>query len=109
MPSPLARRSCSVSAGRVLPVWDSDDREATVAAMTELKGSELGRTKVRIESGPVRVFATAVKDSSPHYAADDAIVPPTFPFSWSYWGTIDGSTKGRAVATLRGPGRIVMH
>jgi hypothetical protein len=80
-----------------------------MAAMTELKGSELGSTKVRIESGPVRAFATAVKDASPRYRDDDAIVPPTFPFSWSYWGTIDGSTKGLPIEKLRGPGRMILH
>jgi MaoC dehydratase-like protein len=80
-----------------------------MAAMAELKGSELGSTKVRIESGPVRAFATAVKDASPRYRDDDAIVPPTFPFSWSYWGTIDGSTKGLPIEKLRGPGRMILH
>ena len=77
--------------------------------MTELKGSELGSTKVRVESGPVRVFANAVKDPSPEYAGDDALVPPTFPFSWSYWGTIEGSTKGLPIDKLRGPGRMILH
>jgi hypothetical protein len=77
--------------------------------MTELKGTDLGSTKVRIESGPVRVFASAVKDSSPQYRDDDAVVPPTFPFSWSYWGTIEGSTKGLPIEKLRGPGRMILH
>ncbi|MEY2458174.1 MAG: hypothetical protein QOG30_4 [Acidimicrobiaceae bacterium] len=80
-----------------------------MAAMTELKGSELGSTKVRVESGPVRAFATAVKDASPQYRVDGAIVPPTFPFSWSYWGTIEGSTKGLPIEKLRGPGRMILH
>ena len=80
-----------------------------MGAMTELKGNELGVTKVKIESGPVRAFATAVKDNSPDYRNDDAIVPPTFPFSWSYWGTIDGSTKGLPIDKLRGPGRMILH
>ena len=39
----------------------------------------------------MRAFATAVKDASPQYREENAIVPPTFPFSWSYWGTIAGS------------------
>ena len=77
--------------------------------MTELKGTELGSTKVRIESGPVKVFANAVKDSAPQYKEADAVVPPTFPFSWSYWGTIDGSTKGLPIDKLRGPGRMILH
>ena len=80
-----------------------------MGALTELKGSELGRTKVRVESGPVRVFAKAVTDASPQYAAEDAVVPPTFPFSWSYWGTIEGSTKGLPIDKLRGPGRMILH
>lgn len=80
-----------------------------MAALTELKGNELGTTKVRIESGPVKAFAAAVKDASPQYKQDDAVVPPTFPFSWSYWGTIDGSTKGLPIDKLRGPGRMILH
>ena len=78
-------------------------------ALTELKGSELGSTKVRVESGPVRAFAKAVTDASPQYADDSAVVPPTFPFSWSYWGTIEGSTKGLPIDKLRGPGRMILH
>jgi hypothetical protein len=77
--------------------------------MTELKGTELGSTKVRIESGPVKIFANAVKDSSPLYKDDDAVVPPTFPFSWGYWGTIEGSTKGLPIEKLRGAGRMILH
>ena len=80
-----------------------------MGALTELKGSELGSTKVRVESGPVRAFARAVTDASPQYAADGAVVPPTFPFSWSYWGTIEGSTKGLPIDKLRGPGRMILH
>jgi len=80
-----------------------------VGALTELKGTELGTTKVRIESGPVRVFAAAVKDGSPSYRDDDAIVPPTFPFSWGYWGTIDGGTTGLPIDKLRGAGRMILH
>lgn len=80
-----------------------------MAALTELKGSELGSTTVRIESGPVRAFATAVKDPSDGYKGDGALVPPTFPFSWSYWGTIEGSTKGLPIDKLRGPGRMILH
>ena len=80
-----------------------------MGALTELKGTELGSTKVRIESGPVRVFAAAVKDDSPQYREEDAVVPPTFPFSWSYWGTIGGGTKGLPIDKLRGPGRMILH
>ena len=80
-----------------------------MAALTELKGTELGSTQVRIESGPVRAFATAVKDDSPTYREDGAIVPPTFPFSWSYWGTIGGATKGLPIDKLRGKDRMILH
>jgi hypothetical protein len=80
-----------------------------LGALTELKGQELGSTKVRIESGPVRAFATAVKDASPQYREDGAVVPPTFPFSWSYWGTVEGATKGLPIDKLRGPGRMILH
>ncbi|HEX2381178.1 MAG TPA: MaoC family dehydratase N-terminal domain-containing protein [Acidimicrobiales bacterium] len=80
-----------------------------VSALTELKGTGLGTTRVRIESGPVRVFAAAVKDDSPSYKEDGAIVPPTFPFSWSYWGAIDGATKGLPIDKLRGAGRMILH
>jgi len=75
----------------------------------ELKGTELGSTRVRIESGPVRAFAAAVKDGSPSYRDEGAIVPPTFPFSWSYWGTIHGSTGGLPIDKLRGKGRMILH
>ena len=80
-----------------------------MGAMTELKGSELGSTKVRVESGPVRAFATAVKDSSKQYTEENAIVPPTFPFSWGYWGTIEGGSKGLPIDKLRGKGRMILH
>ena len=82
-----------------------------MGALTELKGTELGTTKVRIESGPVRVFATAVKDGSPSYRDDDAVVPPTFPFSWSYWGHDRRRDQGTAdrQAARRGGGRMILH
>ena len=80
-----------------------------MAAMTELRGTELGKTKVQIEHGPVSIFATAVTDSSPEYQQPDAVVPPTFPFSWSYWGALGGSTKGLPIEKLRGPGRSILH
>jgi len=80
-----------------------------VAALTELRGTDLGTTKVRIEHGPVRIFAAAVTDSSPEYQEPDAVVPPTFPFSWAYWGTIGGATKGLPIDKLRGAGRMILH
>jgi len=78
-------------------------------AMTELQGKDLGTTKVKIEHGPVRVFAAAVKDADPQYTETDAVVPPTFPFSWGFWGTIEGRTGGLPIDKLRGKGRMILH
>jgi hypothetical protein len=80
-----------------------------MVAMTELTGTDLGRQTVRIEHGPVRVFATAVTDRRDEYKEDDTIVPPTFPFSWSYWGQIEGGSRGLPIDKLRGPGRMILH
>ena len=80
-----------------------------MGAMTELKGNELGVTKVKIEAGPVKAFAHAIKDPSPEYQGDGALVPPTFPFSWGYWGTIEGGSKGLPIDKLRGKGRMILH
>jgi hypothetical protein len=80
-----------------------------MAAMTELKGTELGSTTVKIESGPVKAFAKAITDADAGYQADGAIVPPTFPFVWGYWGTIDGGSTGLPIDKLRGKGRMILH
>ena len=80
-----------------------------MAALTTLKGKELGTTKVVVEWGPVKAFAQAVTDKSPEYQARDAVVPPTFPFSWSFWGTIEGRTEGLPIENLRGKGRMILH
>ncbi len=80
-----------------------------MAALTELKGNELGSTKVCIEWGPVKNFATAIKDASPEYQAPDAIVPPTFPFVWGYWGQLGGRSSGLPIDKLRGKGRMILH
>src|SRR3954453_8731962 len=82
---------------------------AAMAAMTELKGTELGTTKVKVESGPVKAFAQAIKDPNPEYQGDAAIVPPTFPFVWGYWGTIGGGSKGLPIDNLGGKGRMILH
>src|SRR2546426_7038231 len=84
-------------------------RHTHMPAMTELKGKELGTTKVRIERGPVQAFARAITDDPEHYATDDAVVPPTFPFVWGYWGTVEGRTGGLPIEDLRGPGRMILH
>ena len=80
-----------------------------MAALTELKGNELGSTKVCIEWGPVKSFAAAIKDQSPEYKAADAIVPPTFPFVWGYWGQFEGQSSGLPIDKLRGKGRMILH
>ncbi|MBA2283454.1 MAG: MaoC family dehydratase N-terminal domain-containing protein [Actinomycetota bacterium] len=78
-------------------------------ALTELKGKDMGRQRVRIEWGPAKTFAVAVTDSSPEHQAEDAIVPPTFPFAWGYWGTLEGRAGGLPIEQLRGPGRMILH
>ena len=79
-------------------------------ALTELKGQETGTQKVVIERGPVRVFAEALGDDDEVYAGEDALVPPTFPFVMSYWGSIGtGGAAGLPIDRLRGPGRAILH
>lgn len=79
-------------------------------ALTELKGTETGKQKVRIERGPVRVFAQALLDSDPVYDGDDAPVPPTFPFVMPFWGSLGtGGAAGLPIEELRGPGRAILH
>jgi hypothetical protein len=81
-----------------------------VAALTDLKGKELGTQRVEIERGPVKVFAAAVKDSNPVYAGDGAPVPPTYPFSWSFHGSrSESSVTGLPIEKLRGKGRMILH
>jgi hypothetical protein len=79
-------------------------------ALTELKGQETGSQQVVIERGPVRVFAEALGDSDDVYSGDDALVPPTFPFVMSYWGSLgSGGAAGLPIDRLRGPGRAILH
>lgn len=81
-------------------------------ALTELKGQWTGTQTVRIERGPVRVFARALLDDDPVYDAEDAPVPPTYPFVMHHWGTIaqEGApTPGLPIERLRGPGRAILH
>jgi hypothetical protein len=79
-------------------------------ALTELKGQETGTQKVVIERGPVRVFAEALGDSDDVYSGDDGLVPPTFPFVMSYWGSLgSGGAAGLPIDRLRGPGRAILH
>jgi len=79
-------------------------------ALTELKGKETGTQKVVIERGPVRVFAQALGDDDEVYSGEDALVPPTFPFVMSYWGSLGaGGAAGLPIDRLRGPGRAIPH
>jgi hypothetical protein len=79
-------------------------------ALTELKGQETGTQKVAIERGPVRVFAEALGDTDEVYSGEDALVPPTFPFVMSYWGSLGtGGAAGLPIDRLRGPGRAILH
>jgi len=79
-------------------------------ALTELKGKETGTQKVVIERGPVRVFAEALGDDDDVYSGEDAVVPPTFPFVMSYWGSLGtGGAAGLPIDRLRGPGRAILH
>jgi N-terminal half of MaoC dehydratase len=79
-------------------------------ALTELKGQEMGTQKVVIERGPVRVFAQALGDDDDVYSGENALVPPTFPFVMSYWGSLGtGGAAGLPIDRLRGPGRAILH
>jgi N-terminal half of MaoC dehydratase len=79
-------------------------------ALTELKGQNTGTQKVKIERGPVRVFADALLDDDPVYRGEDSPVPPTFPFVMSYWGSLGtGGAAGLPIEKLRGPGRAILH
>ncbi|HEX9683483.1 MAG TPA: MaoC family dehydratase N-terminal domain-containing protein [Acidimicrobiales bacterium] len=78
--------------------------------LTELKGQDLGETRVTIEAGPVRVFAEAVTDTGTSYRQPGATVPPTFPFVFPFWGsTGQGGAVGLPIDRLRGPGRMILH
>jgi hypothetical protein len=81
-----------------------------VALLTELKGTELGSERVRIDRGPVRVFARSITDAAPEYDGDAAPVPPTFPFAWSHTGSVGREgAGGLPIDKLRGPGRMILH
>lgn len=79
-------------------------------ALTELIGQELGSQTIVIEQGPVRAFATALKDDPGRYTGDGAPTPPTWPFVMSYWGSMgQGGAAGLPIDRLRGPGRMILH
>jgi hypothetical protein len=77
-------------------------------ALTELKGTELGTQTITIEQGPVRAFASAVKDDPDRYTGDQAPTPATWPFSMTYWGGLGrGGVEGLPIAELRTRGMIL--
>ncbi len=79
-------------------------------ALTELQGQATGPVRVVVERGPVRVFADALGDPDPVYKAQDAPVPPTFPFVMPYWGSQgQGGAATLPMEKLRGPGRAILH
>jgi len=79
-------------------------------ALDELKGTDLGTQTITIEQGPVRAFASSLRDDAGHYTGDGAPTPPTFPFVMSYWGSAGaGGAAGLPIDKLRGEGRMILH
>jgi hypothetical protein len=79
-------------------------------ALTELAGTELGSQTIVIEQGPVRAFASAIKDDPGRYTGDGAPTPITWPFVMSFWGSMgSGGAAGLPLDKLRGPGRMILH
>lgn len=79
-------------------------------ALTELEGQVTATQRVRVERGPVRVFAHALGDTDSVYDGDDAPVPPTYPFVMPFWGSLGtGGAAGLPIEKLRGPGRAILH
>jgi hypothetical protein len=84
--------------------------EENAVALIELIGQETGSQTVRIERGPVKVFAQALLDGDPIYDSGSAPVPPTYPFVMHFWGAIDQEgTPGLPIERLRGAGRAILH
>jgi hypothetical protein len=79
-------------------------------ALTELIGTDLGTQTIVIEQGPVRAFASALRDDPDRYTGDGATTPPTWPFSMAYWGAMGAKAPaGLPLDKLRGPGRMILH
>ena len=79
-------------------------------ALTELIGTDLGTQTIVIEQGPVRAFASAVRDDPDRYTGDGAATPATWPFSMAYWGAMGAKPPaGLPLDKLRGPGRMILH
>lgn len=77
-------------------------------ALDELKGQDLGTQTVVVERAPVPVFARAIGEDPVPFSGDGAPVPPTYPFCWAYWGTVDGEVQGLPIAELR-PRGMILH
>jgi N-terminal half of MaoC dehydratase len=79
-------------------------------ALTELAGTDLGRQTIVIEQGPVRAFASSLKDDPDRYTGEGAPTPITWPFVMSFWGSMGaGGAAGLPLDKLRGPGRMILH
>ncbi len=79
-------------------------------ALDDLLGTDLGTQTITIEQGPVRVFASAVKDDPTKYAGRGATAPVTWPFVMSFWGSDgQGGAGNLPLDRLRGPGRMILH
>lgn len=84
--------------------------EENAMALIELIGQETGTQTVRIERGPVKVFAQALLDDDSIYDSDSGPVPPTYPFVMHFWGTVDQEgIPGLPIERLRGAGRAILH
>jgi len=76
-------------------------------ALDELKGKQLGSQTVVVEAAPVPVFATAIGEDPEAFRGAGAPVPPTYPFSWTYWGRREGEVEGLPILELRKRGMIL--
>ena len=77
-------------------------------ALDELKGTELGTQTITIEQGPVRAFATAIKDDPDRYTGTGAPTPLTWPFVMSYWGSM-GTGGAAGLPILHGEQAFEYH
>jgi acyl dehydratase len=99
-----------------------------MAVDKSLIGTATGKSKIRIERGPVSNFAKAVKDESAIYQDPGAAkaagfadipAPPTYGFAMAHWGTFaeeqpDDPTKGRnpimeIIGGLMQKGGLILH
>ena len=79
-------------------------------ALTELKGQNTGTTKVRIERGPVKVFAEALLDDDPVYRRGRRAGAAHVPVRDAVLGFArEGGAAGLPIEKLRGPGRAILH